>query len=169
MPNGNRWLIFFLVIIGAVFLWQARGVIGQRVTQLKQVTEEVVPTGVGGDQALVEEVLDGVTVKLQSGETVRYIGLEVDPCFADQAKQRNESLVKGKIVKLEADVQQKDTEGRWLRYVWLNGVMVNEQLAGEGYVYAKYIKPNVLRQEVVILAQNRARDMRLGVWKSCQK
>lgn len=72
---------------------------------VKGVTTEKATTS-----AVVSEVIDGDTIRLSTGERVRYIGIDtpetVDPhktvqCFGNQASTENERLVLGKEVVLE--------------------------------------------------------------------
>ena len=70
----------------------------------------------------VKRVIDGDTFKLSNGETVRLIGIDVpeaDMKEATEAKDFVTSLVEGKEVKLEFDVQEKDKYGRLLVYVYV--------------------------------------------------
>ncbi len=73
------------------------------------------------------------------GARVRYIGMDTPEstsqveCYGAEATARNRQLVEGMIVELEKDVSETDQFGRLLRYVYVNGVMVNELLVLEGY------------------------------------
>lgn len=61
---------------------------------------------------LVTKVVDGDTIDLADGRTVRYLNIDTpelakgqatDECFAIRAKEMNEKLVLGKKVRLEMD------------------------------------------------------------------
>ncbi len=70
-----------------------------------------------------------------------------------------------KPVLLEFDVQRKDSFGRWLAYIWYNGVLLNEKLVKEGYVLAAVREPNHKYSDRLIQAQEYARIMGYGIWK----
>ncbi|MCX6090319.1 MAG: thermonuclease family protein [Candidatus Atribacteria bacterium] len=80
----------------------------------------------GTDQKVVVRVVDGDTVELNTGEKVRYIGMDTPELhhpkkpvqfLAQEAYQANKKMVEKKRVKLEFDVQQKDQYGRLLAYI----------------------------------------------------
>jgi len=107
---------------------------------------------------------------------VRLIGIEAPDLrqqpWGTAAKTRIEQLIgetRGQqlilqSVLLEPDVQTKDSFGRWLAYVWHDGVMLNEQLIKEGYVLATPRSPNNKYNERLIRAQEYARIMGYGIW-----
>ena len=107
--------------------------------------------GVNRERVRVAKVVDGDTIKLENGKTVRYIGIDTpetkDPrkevqCFGEEASAYNQDLVEGKVVALEADVADKDRYDRLLRYVWLEDEMINKKLVAEGYAYASSYPPH---------------------------
>lgn len=70
----------------------------------------------------VKRVINGNTLELSDGEKVRLIGIdvpEVDTKETAQTKDFIKSLVEGKEVKLEFDVQERDKSGRLLAYVYV--------------------------------------------------
>lgn len=126
--------------------------------------------------AIVSEVIDGDTIRLSTGEKVRYIGIDtpetVDPnkdkqCYGSEASTQNELLVFGKEVILEKDVSEIDRYGRLLRYVWLDGEMVNEKLVREGYAIEKAYKPDTKYQDKFTVAQQDAQINKKGLWREC--
>lgn len=121
----------------------------------------------------VGHVVDGDTIKLESGEVIRYIGIDtpetVDPrkpvqCYGKEASAKNKELVDGKEVKLEKDVSETDKYGRLLRYVWLDDVLINELLVREGYAQSSSYPPDVKYQDRFIEAQRLAREENKGLW-----
>lgn len=127
----------------------------------------------GISQALVVRVIDGDTVEIEGGERVRYIGMDTPEstnqheCFGEEASARNRALVEGRVVDLETDVSNRDRYGRLLRYVYLDGVMVNEQLVQEGYATVSTFPPDVKYQDRFLAAQRAARDAGIGLWSAC--
>ncbi len=96
-----------------------------------------------GTPIKVVKVVDGDTLQLINGESVRYIGIDTpeknDPrkpeqCYAREASARNAQLVEGKDVVIYKDISEKDKYGRWLGFIYLSdGTFVNETLVREGY------------------------------------
>jgi len=126
--------------------------------------------------ATVTRVVDGDTIEVEiAGQeyTLRYIGINtpetVDPrrpvqCFGHEASDFNKQLVDGKAVGLEKDVSETDQFGRLLRYVWLNGEMVNATLVREGYAQASAYPPDVKYQDFFSSLQAEASDAGRGLW-----
>lgn len=128
---------------------------------------------------LVTRVVDGDTIELETGEKLRYIGIntpetkdtkkEVE-CFGLEAYQKNKELVEGKQVRLEKDVSNTDRYGRLLRYVYLDDVMINQLLVEEGYAQASAYPPDVKYQNLFDQAEIYARENQLGLWGDrCEK
>jgi endonuclease YncB( thermonuclease family) len=139
--------------------------------EVKGATTETATTS-----AVVSEVVDGDTIRLSTGERVRYIGIDtpetVDPhktvqCYGNEASTQNELLVLGKTVILEKDISETDRYGRLLRYVWLDGEMVNEKLVRDGYAIEKAYKPDIKYQEKFKVAQQEAQQNKRGLWREC--
>lgn len=109
-------------------------------------------------------------------ERVRLIGIEAPDLkqepWGTAAKNRFEQIISQtanqpivlKPVFLEPDVQEKDSTGRWLAYVWYDGVLINEQLVKEGYVLAAPRLPNTKYDARLARAQEYARLMGYGIW-----
>ncbi len=121
----------------------------------------------------VARVIDGDTIKLESGETVRYIGIDtpetVDPrrpvgCFGKEASAKNKELVLGKEVRLVKDISETDKYQRLLRYVYAGDIFVNEYLVREGYARASSYPPDVKYQDLFRDAEREAREAKRGLW-----
>lgn len=101
-----------------------------------------------GEIATVTRVIDGDTidVRLNGQEMrVRYIGVNTperdEPCYGD-ATQANKDLVEGKTVTLVTDTSETDPYDRLLRYIYADGVFVNEALVRDGYAEAVKYPPD---------------------------
>lgn len=120
----------------------------------------------------ITKVVDGDTVVLENGEIVRYIGVdspEGRDCFFNEAKVANEKLVLNQEVQLEKDISEVDKYGRLLRYIWINDILVNEQLVKDGFAVVSTYPPDVKYQERFLKAQEEARNNKKGIWgeKGC--
>ncbi|HWO73950.1 MAG TPA: thermonuclease family protein, partial [Dehalococcoidia bacterium] len=133
----------------------------------------------GRETAIVVRVVDGDTIDVEIGggtARVRYIGVDtpetVDPrrpvgCYGQEASARNRALVEGRAVELEKDVSETDAFGRLLRYVYVDGTMVNETLVREGYAVVSTFPPDVKYADRFLAAQQEARAAGRGLWGAC--
>ena len=122
----------------------------------------------------VKRVIDGDTIELDNGVTVRYIGIDAPETkhpskpveyFGKEATEYNRKLVKGKKVKLVFDVQEKDKYGRLLAYVYLpDDTFVNAELVKGGYAKVATHPPNVKHQELFLKLQRDAQRENRGLW-----
>ncbi len=138
------------------------------------------PTAVTTGEAVVARVIDGDTMKLSDGRTVRYIGVdtpevrrrrggewvrEPEP-YAVEATEANRRLVEGRAVRLEQDVQSHDRYGRLLVYVYVDDLFVNAELVRQGYAVPLTIPPNVKYAELFRELAREARQAQRGLWRS---
>ncbi len=133
-----------------------------------------------GEIYSVARVIDGDTLKLEDGRTVRYIGIDtpetVSPskpvqCFGKEASDKNRELVEGKKVRLVKDVSETDKYGRLLRYVFVGDLFVNDYLVREGYAHAVTFPPDIKFSDQFKNAQKDARERKIGLWSdtACPK
>ncbi|HAR95342.1 MAG TPA: hypothetical protein DCR97_05190 [Deltaproteobacteria bacterium] len=127
---------------------------------------------------VVRRVIDGDTVVLESGETVRYIGVDAPEMakkkggaefFAREATRFNKRLVLLKKVRLEFDQEKKDAYGRLLAYVYVKGVFVNGELVRQGYARAMIKPPNTRYKDMLISYQREAMEKDAGLWQEKKK
>ncbi len=126
-----------------------------------------IPRPTDGTEVMVARVVDGDTVKLSDGRTVRYIGLntpEQGQPFYQEATEANRRLVEGKKAWLVLDVQTKDQFGRTLAYLWVGEQFVNLELLRQGYANAYTTPPNVRYSEAFVAAEAEARKAGVGLW-----
>lgn len=121
----------------------------------------------------VYKIVDGDTVVLKGGETVRYLNIdtpEVGRPYADEATALNRKLVKFKDVRLEVDVEERDIYGRLLAYVYVETeqgwVMVNLELVRAGLARLLFIPPNGKYRGAFEAALQDAMIHRRGMWGS---
>ncbi|MBI4032391.1 thermonuclease family protein [Candidatus Berkelbacteria bacterium] len=131
------------------------------------------PTSADQPSYLVTKIVDGDTIELESGERVRYIGIDTPEstteheCYGEEAKARNRELVEGQRVTLVADVEDRDKYGRLLRYVWVDETFINLALAEEGFATQLTIPPNVAHADEFRTAVTQAREQGNGLWSGC--
>ncbi|MCH5511881.1 thermonuclease family protein [Pseudomonas syringae] len=128
--------------------------------------------------AQVQRVVDGDTLKLTDGRSVRMIGLNTPETgrkgrsaepFAEAAKKRLQTLVNesGGKVRLRIGQQGKDHYGRTLANAYdRKGANLEAQLLSEGLGYLVAVAPNVRLVACQQGAERQAREARLGVWRN---
>ena len=135
----------------------------------------------------VKRVIDGDTIQLEDGERVRLIGIdtpemhESDKLYRDSQRTQQDisviqklgrraykftkSLVEGKRVSLEFDVEKRDKYKRLLAYVYLkDGTFVNAEIVRGGYASLMTIPPNVKYADLFLKLYREARENRRGLW-----
>ncbi len=119
----------------------------------------------------VEYVIDGDTVVIDTGERVRYIGMDTPEAgepFYEEARERNRALVGGKKVRLVfCDAERRDKYGRLLAWVYSDGVFVNKRLVEEGLARKFPVPPcGRFRYGEFKKAEDLARARKLGLWST---
>jgi len=116
-------------------------------------------------------VVDGDTIVLASGERVRYIGIDTPEAtgasefFGPEATEANRRLVAGRRVRLERDVSDRDRFDRLLRYLYVDGVMVNAELVREGFARVLVYPPDTRYTTCFSALEGEAREAGRGLWE----
>jgi micrococcal nuclease len=117
----------------------------------------------------VSTVIDGDTVELENGETVRLIGINAPeagrPCYTE-SKNKLEELTKGKTVKLERDVVDKDIYNRLLGYIYVDDTFVNLEIVRLGFAHAYEYGSNTKYSTQFKQAEDEAKQNEGCLWKS---
>jgi len=136
---------------------------------------------------IVERVIDGDTLKLTNGETVKLIGIEIpkDETMGKEATDfLKKFLGKGSKIELEFDVQRKDKYGRILAYVYrlvrIRGIkhipisgslddsgqryFINATMVYRGYATPMTIPPNVKHANLFKKLYEQALKRQIGLW-----
>lgn len=116
---------------------------------------------------IVTEVIDGDTIKIDTGESVRLIcidTLERGQNGYQEAKDYLEGLVLDKEVKLVKDISETDKYDRLLRYVYLDGDFVNEMIVREGHGEAYPYSPDTTLCPLIQEAEDEAKEEEKGIW-----
>ncbi len=147
-----------------------------------------IPQTTGSSSSLAEDIahvvraVDGDTllVTMSSGkeERVRIIGIDapesVDPnrkdeCYGDEASSRMHELVDGKDVQLiPEEKDDRDTYGRLLRFISLEGKDIGAEMISEGYAenYCSHF-PHPRCDEYDQLERDASREKK-GMWSACK-
>ncbi len=122
----------------------------------------------------VDRVIDGDTLLLDSGHTVRLLGVNcpethhpdrpIEP-YGEEATRYAATLVESRQVRLEFDRERLDRYGRVLAYVYVDGTLLNESLIEAGLGRALHGFP--IRRDMLArfdAAEVRARKQGRGLW-----
>ncbi|MEI8011782.1 MAG: thermonuclease family protein [Candidatus Omnitrophota bacterium] len=137
----------------------------------------------------VAYVYDGDTIRLSNGEKVRFVGIDTPESsdnkklrrdarrsgtsavdilrMGHQASRYTKSLLEGRKVRLEFDIEKRDKYGRLLAYVYRvdDGLFVNEDIIRNGYAYPMSIPPNIRYADKFRQAFRSARKNNAGLWQ----
>lgn len=129
----------------------------------------------------VEEVSDGDTIIVNMNgkrEIVRFIGVDTPEthhpnrpveCYGNEASEYNRQLLTDKKVRLEADPKNtnRDRYDRLLRYVYVDGALVEEKLISQGYGFS-YTQFPFSKTEQFNQLEDQAKATKKGLWGACQ-
>ena len=137
---------------------------------------------------LVIKVIDGDTLRLSTGESLRLIGIDSpEQRYNDKLKRDamqsgedvrtiiskgqaaykfTRSLAEGKFIQIEFDEEKYDDYGRLLGYAFFaDGTLINLEIMKEGFARPLTIRPNVRYADSFYNAYLQAKEMRKGNWK----
>lgn len=124
----------------------------------------------------IKYIVDGDTIKIESGERVRLIGINTPElghngqkpdAFALAAKNRLTRLIyqQNNQIKLRYDTQKRDKYHRLLAHVYLNnGVSISEWLLEQGLATRLTVPPNTWQLPCYQAAEKRAQLAGRGIW-----
>jgi micrococcal nuclease len=173
-----------MIVVG-IFLAITGGLLGKELTEEPQAdqppttkveTKKQTVTAPVETLYKVIKVTDGDTFDIEINgktETVRMLLVDtpetvhpnkpVQP-FGKEASAFTTQLLLGKSVKLEADKEDKDQYGRLLRYVYIDGKSVQEQLLEKGYARVSIYEPNTKYVTKYQQIETEAKNKKIAVW-----
>ncbi|HPF38979.1 MAG TPA: thermonuclease family protein [Phycisphaerae bacterium] len=117
----------------------------------------------------VKRAMNGHTVKFEPDGKLTYAGIRAPyehELFYEEAKRRNDELVRGRELRLRFDGDPPARDDRIIAWAFIDDVLVNEQLVREGLAYVR-LTPAQQRYGMRLLdAQAEARSELRGVWGS---
>lgn len=130
------------------------------------------------EKAKVIYVFDGDTIELSDKRRIRYIGintpelnskLKIKPeCYATKSAEINKQLVLNQEIEMEKDQTDKDLYGRYIRYIWIDDVFINDFLVRQGFARVENIPPDTKYSKDFKEAQAEAKNDNRGLWGECQ-
>lgn len=117
----------------------------------------------------VVDVHDGDTFTLKSGDRVKLLGSnapELGNCLADEATQKLKEFVNNKVIELKEE--KRDTYGRRMGLVYVDGQFINQQMLKLGLARPDYTSNS--QNEVLKAAYKEASGNNIGIHSSvCKK
>jgi len=157
--NRGRFAIAALLIFGMG--------IGFLIGYLVKPSDETVVIESEFETVIVSQVVDGDTVVLEDGRTVRYLGIDTPESgepYSVEATEKNREFVEGKFVEIQSGIRDVDEYGRILRYVYVDGIFVNAELVAQGYATAFIFDPDDRFSQVLVQLEQYAKLRNLGIW-----
>jgi micrococcal nuclease len=129
----------------------------------------------------IKKFVDGDTFWINDGSSkglkIRLIGVDTPEnkarfgkpkeYFGDEASAFTKKMLSGKKVRLEYDIDEFDSFGRTLAYVYLeDGTFLNEELIKQGFATVMTVQPNSKYADHFYKLQVEARENNRGLWKN---
>jgi endonuclease YncB( thermonuclease family) len=166
--GGLIWKVTIAVVSIVILASMSLGILGPLLGGSSSPEQEI-PERVTAE---VLRVIDGRTIVVNAGDgerTVRLIGVGAhafgDP-FYSFGQEVTQSWLNGKQVLLEADAQDADDQGRLMRYVFLEEVMINAAFILNGLAEQETQQPNVRYDAYLDAMESQARESGVGIWDS---
>ncbi len=121
------------------------------------------------ERAQVIRVIDLDTLELEGGERVRLLCVnapERQAPWTAGAEEKLRAIVVDQDVVMKRDISDRDSFGRLLRQVYVNGTWVQEFLVREGYARVTPVAPDKTACGLLEQARNNARAEGKGLWAS---
>jgi len=166
--NHKLSYILFAALIGVIGF--SAGIYSRNTKTTRSETAEV--TVDGGD-----------TVVIKSNRLINYIGInapELDEKYGTRAAELNNKLVEGKEVRYEYEPTHKiDKDGSLLAYTWVKPdieTLTNMNEQGEVLANVELVRQGLARvisydeideliyQDILLEAENLAKEEKLGIW-----
>ena len=112
------------------------------------------------------EIIDGDTFRLETGDTVRLIGIdapELSQPGGEVSREYLAHLILGKPITLEKGSEDRDNYNRLLRFVYVGNLCINEEMIRQGYAEARYLSENLTR-EYYLQLEIQAEAAKAGLW-----
>lgn len=119
------------------------------------------------ETAFVTRVIDGDTFEIEGGDRVRLLGINTpergQPLYGN-ATYFLKNKIEGKNITMMADAVKTDKYGRRLRYVFIGGIFINEEIIRSGFANIYMLSPNGKYFARLRDAERYAIENSLGLW-----
>lgn len=133
----------------------------------------IIPIVTNAKTYLVKEVIDGDTIEIKNGTTIRLVGVDApelssDECYSAKSKKKLENLILNKKVRLKYDEEKIDSFGRSLAFIYRGTKFINKKMLSSGNAKYLMISPNLLNKDIFLEAEKTARTNTRGIWNKCE-
>ena len=140
---------------------------------------KVMAAGTTSDEVTLSNCVDGNSARFMLGLTeikVKFIGIEAEEkVTSNENDEFNESSVKDYVceafkgakkikIEYEPNSDREDKYGRTLAWVYIDDLLLQEDLVRQGYAKVVYINDDYLHASELKEALNYAKSKKLGVW-----
>ncbi len=116
----------------------------------------------------IDRVVSGNRSKTSDDEELMFAGIRApyrNEPLGEESYRLTRMLIEAKRVRLRFGDEERDKNGRWVAYVFIDGEMVNKRMVAEGLAYVR-LKPTQQRfADELLEAQRAARKARAGLWR----
>jgi micrococcal nuclease len=115
----------------------------------------------------IVDVIDVDRFLLSSGEEVECLGVYIPPLskrFKEEVLREIKSLVAGKSLRLEFDLNRRGLSGRLQAYIYADGIFVNAELIRTGYALFFSYPGNLKYERDLREFENQAKAEKRGLW-----
>ena len=167
MPSRSRLLAAFSLLL----LLVNNGCDLHQQEDFVSIPDKTITATNNFSSARVVKIVDGVTIRAESGGnlfTIRYLGIELPQSdnadVKNRASQFNRFLVDGKQVEIETDLIDTNERGHLLRYVYVDGEMVNKALLANGHATVATFPNEFSHKDNFEMVEENAQRDRKGYW-----
>ncbi len=133
------------------------------------------------DDVTLSNCVDGNSARFMLGLTetkVKFIGIEAEEkIIDDETDEINDSFVKDYVcstfkgakkikIEYEPNSEREDKYGRVLAWVYVDDVLLQDDLVRQGYAKVVYLNDNYLHANELKEALEYAKSKKLGIWKN---
>ena len=122
----------------------------------------------------VKKVIDGDTIKLQIGDSVRFVGINTpelghgkfkDEPLANQARRFVQRKIEGREVELRDEQPRRDKYGRRLAHIYTSaGQNMQIELLQRGLAFVVAVSDDLSYLDDYLAAEQQAQQAKKGVW-----
>jgi micrococcal nuclease len=142
--------------------------VGDTISSTRDITSSEDTITWAEDTLSCTAIIDGDTFRLETGESVRLIGIdapELSQPGGEESREYLAHLISGKDITLKKGYEDRDKYNRLLRFVYIGTTCVNEEMIRQGYAEARYMSSEDPLREYYIQLEIKAETAKAGLWE----